>query len=144
MLCVFALFLLLLMRPDGSTTLVDAGLGIPLRSPARQGFTYQLSSVGWFCLLTFSCFFDTPQLHPDLIPEKSDTICQTPHHTVHTARTGRSGTQRRISSTRQWVFASASDSSADSGIWSCGLTRGDAGMDLRETRSVDRLLSMDR
>jgi hypothetical protein len=54
--CVFAVFSPLLMRPDSSAILlVDAGLGIPVRSPARQGFAYQFSYVGSFCLLTFSC-----------------------------------------------------------------------------------------
>jgi hypothetical protein len=43
----------LLIRPNTSsstTFLVDAGLGIPVRSSARQGFTYQLSSVKRFRL----------------------------------------------------------------------------------------------
>jgi hypothetical protein len=36
----------LMMRPNSSTTfLVDAGHGNPVRSSARQGFAYQLSSV---------------------------------------------------------------------------------------------------
>ena len=143
-LCVFAL-LPSLMRL--TILVVDEGLGIPVWSPACQGLAYQLSFVGWLRLLTFSYYFDTspfPQRCSDFIPEKSDTICQTPHHTVHTARTGRSSAVHRISNTRHWVFASAIDSSADTGIWSRGLTRRDAGMDIRETRSVDRLLPVDR
>jgi hypothetical protein len=45
----------LLMRPNSSTiSLVDAGLGIPVRSPARQGFAYQPSSVRRFRLPTTS------------------------------------------------------------------------------------------
>ena len=49
MSCVFAVFLPLLMRPDSLTTLlVDAGVGIPVRSAARQGLPYQFSYVGCF------------------------------------------------------------------------------------------------
>ena len=59
-LCVFALFLPLSMRMDISTILlVDAGLGIPVWSPARQSFAYQLPHVWCFHLRLFtSCYFD--------------------------------------------------------------------------------------
>jgi hypothetical protein len=43
----------LLMQPNSSATfLVDAALGIPVRSSARQGFAYQPSSVRRFRLPT--------------------------------------------------------------------------------------------
>ena len=113
--------------------LVDAGIGIPVWSPARQGLTYQFTSVGWLRLLMVSSFLthhQYAQRRPDLIQEKPNSICQTPHHTLYAARTGRYGTLRRISGPRQWVFPNAIDSSADPGIWSRRLARRDAGMDI--------------
>jgi hypothetical protein len=133
---VFAVFLSSLMRPDSLIILVDAGVGIPVRSAARQGFPYQSSYVGWFCL-TFSCYFNTPpiaQCWPDDILEESNTIYQISHHAVYTERTRRSSELHRISETRRRVFQSAIDSSADPGIWSRGLTGRDAGVDIREAR----------
>lgn len=48
----FCRLLILVDRPDSLTTLlVDAGVGIPVRSAARQGFPYQSSFVGWFVSL---------------------------------------------------------------------------------------------
>ena len=45
----------LLMRTNSATAfLVDAALGIPVRSSAGQGFAYQPSSVRRFRLLTTS------------------------------------------------------------------------------------------
>src|SRR6267154_3389470 len=129
--CVFALFLFLLMRPDSLTTLlVDAGVGIPVRFAARQGFPYQSSDVRWFCL-TFSYHFDTSaiaQCWPDDILEESNTIYQISHHAVYTERTGRSSELHSISDTRRRVFQSAIDSSANPGIWSRELTGRDAGV----------------
>jgi len=46
----------------------DACFGVPIWAPERQGITYQF-----------------PPCRPNLILEKSNTICQIPHHAVYTA-----------------------------------------------------------
>ena len=46
--------LLYLVDETESFLLVDVGLGISVWSPARQGFTYQCASVGWFRLTVLS------------------------------------------------------------------------------------------
>ncbi len=74
----FVRFQALLIQPDDLTILlVDTGVGISVRAPARQGFPYQLSFVGWFSLFTFSYHFDLSpiaQCRPDFILAKSNTI----------------------------------------------------------------------
>ena len=125
--------LILVDETDSSTALlVNPGVGIPVWSAACQGFTYQSSYVGWFCL-TFSGYFNTPpiaQCWPDDILEESNAIYQISHHAVYTEGTRRFSELNKISETRRRVFQSAIDSSADPGIWSRGLTGWDAGVDI--------------
>jgi hypothetical protein len=144
----------LLMRSNCSTTfLVDAGLGNPVRSSARQGFAYQLPSVRQF---RFPMTSQSPVI---LTHHQSPTDSAAPilfwknpiqyaKHLItpyNTAQTGRFSALQRISDTRPWILRGPIDSSTDSGIYcSRGLARWDAGLDIRETRSVDKLLPVDR